>query len=133
MSFFPRFAGSDVLIQCMSTTTHSLSNQTFYWSSVALEIPNALSDECQRCFYTVLNSRPFAVKPASIPLHHGGYNSLHIRYRTCKSGGTVIALKRFAYRSVIAFCFSICDHKVMPRNCFEAARTTADQCAVLLQ
>ena len=27
--FFPRFAGSDVLIQRMSTTTHSLSNQTF--------------------------------------------------------------------------------------------------------
>ena len=35
-SLFPRFAGSDVLIQCMSTTTHSLSNQTFYWSNVAL-------------------------------------------------------------------------------------------------
>ena len=32
-SFFPCFAGSDVLIQCMSTTTHSLSNQTFYWSN----------------------------------------------------------------------------------------------------
>ena len=25
-------AGSDELIQCMSTTKHSLSNQTFYWS-----------------------------------------------------------------------------------------------------
>ena len=35
-SFFQRFAGSDVLIQCMSTTTHSHSNQTFYWSNVAL-------------------------------------------------------------------------------------------------
>ena len=35
-SFFLRFAGSDVLIQCMSTTTHSLSNQTLYWSNVAL-------------------------------------------------------------------------------------------------
>ena len=35
-SLFPRFAGSDVLILCMSTTTHSLSNQTLYWSNVAL-------------------------------------------------------------------------------------------------
>ena len=33
---FPRFAGSDVLIQFISTTTHSLSNQILYWSNVAL-------------------------------------------------------------------------------------------------
>ena len=31
-SFFPCFAGSDVLIQCMSTTTNSLSTQTSYYS-----------------------------------------------------------------------------------------------------
>ena len=30
-TFFLRFVGSDV-----STTTHSLSNQTFYWSNIAL-------------------------------------------------------------------------------------------------
>ena len=34
-SFFLRFAGLDALIQCMSTTTLLLSNQTFYWSNVA--------------------------------------------------------------------------------------------------
>ena len=28
-SFFPRFTGPHVPIQCMSATTHSLSNQTF--------------------------------------------------------------------------------------------------------
>ena len=27
-SFFPRFTDFDVLIQCISTTTHSLLNQT---------------------------------------------------------------------------------------------------------
>ena len=35
-SFFPPFAGLDVLIQRKSTTKHSLSNQTLYWSNVAL-------------------------------------------------------------------------------------------------
>ena len=74
-SFFPRFAGSDVLIQCMSTTTRSLSNQTFYWSNAALSIPDAQPDEYQRYFCTVLNSRPFALKPASLPLHHGWHSS----------------------------------------------------------
>ena len=29
-SFFPRIAGSDVLIQCLFTTAHSLSNQTLH-------------------------------------------------------------------------------------------------------
>ena len=37
-SFLPRFAGSDVLIQCtcMSTIAHSLLNQTLCGSNVAL-------------------------------------------------------------------------------------------------
>ena len=39
-SFFPRFAGSDVLIQCMSNTTHSLSNQTCTdWFEMAAVFP----------------------------------------------------------------------------------------------
>ena len=62
-----------MLIQCMSTTTHSLSNQTACWSNVALQIPDALPDEYQRCLYTVLNDRPFSLKLATTPLHHGGY------------------------------------------------------------
>ena len=37
-SSFQRFAGSHVLIQCISTTTHSLSNQTWYWSNVPRSI-----------------------------------------------------------------------------------------------
>ena len=61
-------------MQCMSTTIHSLSNQTFYWSNIALYIQDAFLDEYQRCFYTVLNSRPFALKPTTMPLHHGGYS-----------------------------------------------------------
>ena len=32
-SFFPRFAGSGVLIQCMSTTTHSLLNRFYVFAS----------------------------------------------------------------------------------------------------
>ena len=72
-SFLPRSASSDVLIQCMSTTTHSLLNQTLYWSNVALQIPDALPDDYQWCFYRALNSKPFALKPVTIPLHHGGY------------------------------------------------------------
>ena len=68
-----------MLIQCMSTTTHSLPNQTFCWSNVAHQIADALPGEYQRCFYTVLNSRPFALKPATIPLHHG---SLYLKQFT---------------------------------------------------
>ena len=44
-----------MLIQCMSTTTHSLSNQTFYRSNVGLLIPDNLLDTCQRCFYIEKN------------------------------------------------------------------------------
>ena len=50
--FFPRFADSDVLIQCMSITTHWLSNQTLYWSKVTLYIPDALPEEYRWCFYS---------------------------------------------------------------------------------
>ena len=48
---FTRFAGSDVLIQCMPTTAYSLLNQTLCWSNVALEFPNALPEEYQSCFF----------------------------------------------------------------------------------
>ena len=76
MSFFIAFAGSNVLIQCMSTTTLSLSNQTFHWSNKALQIVDALLDEYQWCFYRVLNCKPFAPKHATLPPHHDGFSDV---------------------------------------------------------
>ena len=43
--FFRVFAGSDVLIQCMSTTAHLLLYQTLYWSNIAIQISDALLDQ----------------------------------------------------------------------------------------
>ena len=43
---FPAFlAGLDVLIRCLSTSTHSLSNQTFCWNNATPQIVDALLDE----------------------------------------------------------------------------------------
>ena len=55
---FRFFAGFDVLIQCMSTTKHSLSNLTFCWDNAALLITDALHDEYQ-WFYGNLNFSHF--------------------------------------------------------------------------
>ena len=56
------FIGSDMLIQCMSTSARLLLNQTFYWSNVALKDPDVFCDKCQCYFYRISNSSPLGLK-----------------------------------------------------------------------
>ena len=69
LSYFSAvFAGLDLLVQCMSTTTHWHPNHIFYWSNEAHSASDAFSDNYQSCFYRVSNPRTGVPKLESITL-----------------------------------------------------------------
>ena len=60
----------------------------------------AFPDEYQLCFYSVLNSRPLALKPATIPLHHGG--SLHVQNQQLFHNGEATARRYWERMGMIS-------------------------------
>ena len=77
--FFPRFPGSDALIQSMSTTKHSLLNQTFWRSIVALQISDSFPGEYQENHQIVFED--FTAKNfANVLQHFKARKSFYLDY-----------------------------------------------------